>query len=237
MKRAIPCLSPRLELDEDIAVVGSSRHLFAQELGETIDAHREVVRFNRAYTEGIERHVGTRTTLRYLNSHVLLGIPWPRNPFLSLRDGDIGFSRTLRDQRVIGERTGWSGALGYHLSRLGLYRPVHRSNTLYTPAWESSGTRKLAWCNDVLSRWNLSIDKEPRVGLSFVLMALDAGVRPTLYGFDIETPVLRNYVHKGPTVKTCSWHDIDREGEILRAFLAQGLISVGSDENVGQGLD
>ncbi|KAG5527783.1 hypothetical protein RHGRI_028655 [Rhododendron griersonianum] len=53
------------------AVVGSSGILLQSGNGELIDSHEMVIQLNNARTGGVERHVGSKTTLSFLNSHIL----------------------------------------------------------------------------------------------------------------------------------------------------------------------
>ncbi|XP_042884233.1 beta-galactoside alpha-2,6-sialyltransferase 2-like [Penaeus japonicus] len=53
------------------AVVSSAGSLKGSKLGNFIDSHDAVVRFNHAPTEGFEDDVGSRTTLRIVNSQVV----------------------------------------------------------------------------------------------------------------------------------------------------------------------
>ncbi|KAH7838379.1 hypothetical protein Vadar_025649 [Vaccinium darrowii] len=53
------------------AVVGSSGILLQSENGELIDSHEMVIRLNNARTSGYERHVGSKTTLSFINSNIL----------------------------------------------------------------------------------------------------------------------------------------------------------------------
>lgn len=53
------------------AVVGSSGILLRRENGDLIDSHEMVIRLNNARTTGFERYVGSKTTLSFLNSHML----------------------------------------------------------------------------------------------------------------------------------------------------------------------
>eukprot|EP00899_Mesostigma_viride_P024293 jgi/Mesvir1/5048/Mv02249-RA.1 len=65
-KLLVPPIDPLLRLvGKSCAVVGSSDVLLSCDVGQQIDAHDVVIRLNDAPTEGYERHVGTRTTLRF----------------------------------------------------------------------------------------------------------------------------------------------------------------------------
>eukprot|EP00271_Cylindrocystis_brebissonii_P007632 TRINITY_DN211_c1_g1_i1.p1 TRINITY_DN211_c1_g1~~TRINITY_DN211_c1_g1_i1.p1 ORF type:complete len:1174 (-),score=270.23 TRINITY_DN211_c1_g1_i1:934-4071(-) len=65
LRRALPPWDPLEAAAWDTcAVVGSSGSLLMQELGEEIDAHEMVIRFNAAPTYGYETQVGRKTTIR-----------------------------------------------------------------------------------------------------------------------------------------------------------------------------
>ncbi|KAK2839966.1 hypothetical protein Q5P01_013706 [Channa striata] len=53
------------------AVVTSAGAILRSKLGKEIDAHDAVLRFNAAPTEGYERDVGSKTTIRIINSQIL----------------------------------------------------------------------------------------------------------------------------------------------------------------------
>lgn len=53
------------------ALVSSAGSLLGSRLGSEIDAHQAVLRFNDAPTQGFEQDVGSRTTVRLLNSQLL----------------------------------------------------------------------------------------------------------------------------------------------------------------------
>lgn len=53
------------------AVVSSAGAILRSGLGKEIDAHDAVLRFNTAPTEGFERDVGNKTTIRIINSQIL----------------------------------------------------------------------------------------------------------------------------------------------------------------------
>lgn len=68
LRRALPPYDPLESFTWDsCAIVGSSGSLLLQDLGEEIDAHEMIMRFNGAPAYGYERQVGSRTTLRFSN--------------------------------------------------------------------------------------------------------------------------------------------------------------------------
>ena len=55
-------------------IVGNSSKLLSEELGEEIDSHDFIIRFNHATVKGFEKHVGSRTNLRMINAHMVAAI-------------------------------------------------------------------------------------------------------------------------------------------------------------------
>jgi hypothetical protein len=56
------------------AVVGSSGSLLSGRFGPEIDAHEAIIRFNNAPVVGFEQLVGSRTTIRFVNSQAILAL-------------------------------------------------------------------------------------------------------------------------------------------------------------------
>ena len=90
--------------NKKIAVVGSSGILLNTEYGELIDSHDVVVRFNAARVEGYEKHVGSRTDVRFMNGHAFNGSS-DANRF---KGHDPNFVTTLKNELII--LKGWENA-------------------------------------------------------------------------------------------------------------------------------
>ena len=82
---------PPIDISDKVCVVGSSGSLLDASLGSLIDSYDDVVRFNRAPTDGYEDIVGSKTTLRVVNSHVIQCFPgdWKVDRYLF-------YNRTIR---------------------------------------------------------------------------------------------------------------------------------------------
>lgn len=200
---ALPYTDPPLTIHDDVAVVGPSRKLRGSGHGPAIDAHAEVVRFNRAPTLGYEADVGARTTLRALNSHTVANRP--------LGDGfpeaDYDFVPSLQSGRVLihgwfrgkKDAAGQPDALGPACVRHYL---VH--DELDADIGE----------NDPF---------QPTMGAAFLLACARGGIRPTVYGFDLEDDAPRShYWEPRPEKSTHLGHETELTA--LRALVTAGKI-------------
>lgn len=64
-------ISKKIPLKNDCALVSSAASINNSNSGQDIDKHQLVIRFNDAPTQGFETDVGSKTTIRILNSQVL----------------------------------------------------------------------------------------------------------------------------------------------------------------------
>lgn len=70
-KKLFPSNSDQQPAFKTCAVISSAGSLYQSKLGAFIDEHDLVMRFNHAPTEGYEDDVGTKTTIRIVNSQVV----------------------------------------------------------------------------------------------------------------------------------------------------------------------
>ena len=59
---------------DSCAIVGNSSKLLNSKLGNEIDSHDFVMRFNHATVKGFEKDVGSKTSLRFINIHSVAAI-------------------------------------------------------------------------------------------------------------------------------------------------------------------
>ena len=60
-----------LFVNKSVAIVGSSGIVLNKEYGKLIDSFDIIVRINVARVKGFEKHVGSRTDVRFFNGHAL----------------------------------------------------------------------------------------------------------------------------------------------------------------------
>lgn len=184
-------ITPDLFLSERVALVGSSGRLKDTLYGEEIDSMEDVVRFNRAITDGYESLVGTKRTLTVANIHVFgnqqLGRPsgWTQN--------NPNFIRRLRHQRIL-----YFGPVIPNSSWDNRANNTHSSCTLYKADYNKFKVNK----------------KQPTVGFGFIKACVLSGIVPHLYGFDLDNSRHRDhYWEERDNLSPC--HNLSKEQEII----------------------
>lgn len=79
-----------------IIIIGSSDIVLEKKIGKKIDKFDVVVRFNRASTKNYELNVGSKTTYRFVNSHVV------HNAQKSSED--LNFLPNLKNQIIVSDK-------------------------------------------------------------------------------------------------------------------------------------
>ena len=198
---------PTLELSGNLIIVGSSDKLKDSGLGEVIDSHDEVVRFNRAPTENFENDVGKKTTLRIANNHVFSNVDISNRGF---SQQPANFIRELKNQRIL--------YIGPHIG------PWHQRKKNCHPT-----SRAYLFRYEVVPKikkeLGLNSSKQLTVGATIIGLCITSGVVPTIAGFDIETTTRTHYWEKRPS-KPGPTHDVSAEQEWLRSLYRDGKIII-----------
>ena len=163
-------IRPTLNLHEDVAIIGSSSKLKNKKFGQTIDTYHDVVRFNRAPTEGWEDYVGSKTTLRVANNHVFANVKhnvggdencleWPSE------GQPQNFIKELKNQRILllnKDISGWSKRNEH----------VDESSKIFMADYSQIEL--------------LGLTQNPSVGYAFITLCVANGIKPTIFGFGLE---------------------------------------------------
>ena len=208
MLKRIKMTKPKLKVSKSIAVVGSSASLKKSNYSQEIDEYDEVIRFNRAPVKGFEEYVGKFTTLRIVNNHVFDNIDIANKGF---SNQPKNFVKDLRNEKIL-----------YIGPDIG---PWHRrksntdsSNKLYL--FDYSKISNLKDFFEIKSQNNLQI------GTIFICICILSGLKPTLYGFDLEPIPRTHYFEDRPSNINDSIHTIEQEMKLLKDFKKKGLIFV-----------
>ena len=176
-KKILKHISPDLKIGPRVAIIGSSGKLEDSGLGEEIDSYDDVIRFNRAPTELYEEDVGSKTTIRVVNSHVFANVPVP-NPGFTNQDKD--FVSKLRNQKLL-----FWGKINSIEYEIGLERN-HSSCENYSFDWDELQTIK-----NFINYKNKN--KSPFAGTCIATICCMSGLEPTLYGFDMDENLPRTH--------------------------------------------
>lgn len=203
-KEKIKFVTPDLELSKSIAVVGSSATLVNSEHGKFIDTFDEVIRFNRAITEGFSQYCGDRETLRVMNNNVFDSAPLGEDWGLQNRF----YARSLKNKRIL-----YIGPDIYPFYNR--KKCVDDSNEVFLYVYEN--TKKIK------EYYNLS--KNPSVGLLTIILLTMSGFKPVCFGFDLEASENRtHYFQLRPPAS--GMHGFEREIELLRELRDVGAIEI-----------
>ena len=187
--------------NKSVAVVGSSGNLLDYLHGEDIDKHDVIIRFNQARVEGYEKHVGSRTDIRIMNTHTFGGSTgsdrFPKN--------DPNFSKKLKDQFILVNK---SLDQKFCIQRA----PNCKVGFIDDKFW--------VYCQELMNN-----KKEPSVGFLGVLIAAQSSPNINVYGFDQQHSTdKKHYWEKVKAVGTC--HNFDVEKKVFRELEEQKVINL-----------
>lgn len=174
MTNILKFIKPSLEIDKNIAIVGSSATLLKSNSGKEIDEFSEVVRFNRAPTTNYENFVGAKTSYRIVNNHVFDNLDLSNRGY---SNQPKNFVRKLRNKNII-----------YIGPDIKPWRKrfinTHYSNNLFLFDY-----RKIS---EVKRALGISHKEHLQIGTIFIGLCIISNIVPTLYGFDLE-PIKRTH--------------------------------------------
>jgi len=196
-------ISPSLFVSDRIAVVGSSGLLLGSNKGIIIDNFDDVVRFNRAPNEGFEDDVGSRTTIRVVNNHVFNNNKLPAKVWTNQ---PANFVRDLRYTKIVyfaGDGGPWNARAKNTDESCELYRfQFSLMNSLQSAVGYSG--------------------KPFTVGVGFIATCVVSGVKPFVFGFDVEPRRRDHYWEDCPPPGGI--HNRSAEQELLERLHEEGRI-------------
>jgi hypothetical protein len=208
MSKQLVHVTPNLFLSSSTALIGSSAKLTNTELGKHIDSFENVVRFNRAVTKNFEKSVGEKTTLRVVNNHVFDNVDISDKGY---SNSPKNFVKKLKRQNIlyIGPHEGpWERRKNNS----------HKSNKLYK--YEYSSIEK------VKSILNIEQKENMQIGTIMIGLCILSGIKPHLFGFDLEDVPRTHYYQSRPVTENTINHNPSNERKALRKLVKNESISI-----------
>ena len=192
----IPYATPDLCLQKKVAIVGASGNLIDSDFGDLIDSYDEVIRFNRSPVKGFEKDVGSKTTLRVTNNHVFDNVDASKDGY---SNSPPNFVRDLRNSRIL--------YMGPDLAPwFNRNDNSHDSNELFLFSYPHAEVLK--------NTFGYTESQNFQVGTIAILLCIGSGIRPDLFGFDLEPVVRTHYYEERP--KDCSvCHNATEEQKLI----------------------
>lgn len=237
-------VKPALKVATDVAIVGSSATLLECDYGKEIDRHSEVVRFNGAPAVGYERQVGSKTTVQLVG----IDLAYQYNPaylqpsktekqneeirrenarrMVALFPGCKFLTHEPRDD--LGEEASPRYATAKYLRladpEVSIYCLLRKGRGSFYTYYETNRDLESLGLSSRLSFGG------PRSGIKIVMRCVLSGIKPRLFGFDIDPAIsVATHYHDGvinAKVAENRSHDIRGEMDLLADLHRSNLIEV-----------
>jgi len=208
MYKELLLVEPELFLNTSTALVGSSSTLVNSKYGSKIDSFQSVVRFNRAVTKKFEANVGSRTTLRVVNNHVFDNQDISKQGYTN---SPKNFVKKLKNQNIL--------YIGPHMGPWDRRdKNTHKSNNLYK--FQFSKIDKIKKVLNITQKENLQI------GTIMIGICLLSGIKPNLFGFDIEDVPRTHYYQSRPEIEDYVNHNPSNERKAIRELIKNKMLYI-----------
>jgi len=193
------------------AVVGNSPIILEKQYGNEIDSHDIVIRFNIAETEGYEKHVGSKKSIRFMNCHPVLCAIDP-NHFIEHTEFFPEYNNNYIHQ--IKNETIWIKSLHNFNDTHQLYREmVDKGNEIHHIS------------NEWLRTHTNTLGGDPTMGYLGIQYALENFDKVSCYGFSFfQDPTKFHYFES--VIPYQQNHCKDEEEKIVRNLHLEGKISL-----------
>lgn len=206
---------PELVVFPKLALVGNSNCLLTKKYGSLIDSFDTVVRFN--FGDLDKTVTGLKTDIRWINCPINIESAREHNKQVTTDQA----LKTYTTKLFTGTKIICWDSLR---SKLGSQFDYYTPNELCTLPNINSYLEELG----VKHRFNVVENCWPRTGFQAVLTCIKSGIKPHLFGFDLNhNKVIKHYsLTTGYQVSHMTQHQVDNEVIILQELQQKGLIFV-----------
>ena len=199
MEKELGLINPTIKINENVAIVGSSKNLLNSTYGEEINQFDDVIRFNRAPVNGFENFVGDKTTIRVTNVHVFKG-SMPDLKRFEIKNQPPDFVKKQDNCKIV--------CIQPPCTLKETKKYIHPTSTAHFmhPTLLSSISHKF------------NLGKLPTAGFAMLYILLKNNIKPTLYGFGINENKNPSHYWENLTVRSIH-HHLDKERKLLVKWL------------------
>jgi hypothetical protein len=220
----LPHVIPFMYISCNVALVGNSKKLLRHKYGHIIDSYTNVFRFNYAVTDNFEEYCGSKSDIRVGTNICLRCTPYPTHPQNLIKDYKL--YKYLNEKRyVIFTETSFPSK---KLKEIAIDSQIEiLDKQYYNIIWNSE------IFNNILQDKEINVElfkrkKNVQCGLGFLLLVLDLGIIPSIYGYDISLGSDNyGYYWSDNIIHTnlSKWHDIPIEHRIIKKLMDMELIN------------
>jgi len=206
--KKIVFFKPELKINENLTIIGSSKYILNKKKGHEIDKFDEIIRFNTATTDSYEEFVGKKTTLRVINNHLFLeSMKLPKdkvnriaviNPNKFLEEEKKFFSRDKKKYFFFENKINQFLLSFFFIKYLSIFFRL-----LF-----------------LIKKKNFS------VGFLTILSCIASGLKPTLYGFDINEDMENRSHYYMDGFPIGRKHNLEEEHKIIKLLKDKNLLFI-----------
>jgi hypothetical protein len=223
----LPKIKPDIYVSSSIAIVGNSVTLLNHNFGTEIDNHTDVIRFNYAHTKGYEPHCGSKTTIYVAGYPAFLGGKPKAHPVID--NMDYQYYQKLKSSNVV---VYYRGENVYNQCKKMAVQVRKNNNQIFF--FNLDGQTHY---NNVLKSKEInSLKAHLQSGSLLMMLMVDLGLKPNLYGFDLKYCDDNFYYYWDLKHKKClqlsRFHNYDDEFFIPNKLNELGLINIKTTHKV-----
>jgi len=215
--KKINLFSPILKLNCNLAIVGSSKSILKKNYGKKINNYKEVIRFNTAEVDKYKSFVGNKTTLRVINNNVFDSKNYPK------LKNDFIFYNKLKNCKI-------AVISPFKFTKKNKLENINVLNEYF---FCEGKLKSFLVCFYFIKNFliflnliKLALNKNFSVGFLTILICISSGIKPDLFGFDLNESMKKRSYYWRNNFPIGNVHNLELEHIIIKMLLKKGLINL-----------
>ena len=173
----LPYIFPYKYVSKNIAIIGNSKKLLKKENGAIINEFKNVFRLNYAVTSGFETYCGSKNDIRLSSIRAINCVIDDRIP-KGMEDYEL--YKKINDKNIIVYINPNLNYTYFDIINMMKKNETNIDKNIYMLQWDKNNF------NCILNYFNEKISMDPQLGFGILLLVIDLGLVPHIFGFDIE---------------------------------------------------